>query len=517
MAIDDRTTNRSYQLPNAGNFLAEDVVRLRAALAAIDADIFARYTKVEVDQLITNLINGAPGALDTLNELADALGDDANFAATVAAQLAQKANANNVYTKGESDARYVQGSTQTEMVFIATANQSVFTLSTAVINKPSALVTVDGVVQPTAEYSLNMAGTQLTLSEGVPAGTVVRVLALGVASAGAPADDTVTEPKLRTGAVSTRALAEGIAPIVSSLNGGQLAGMRNRIINGDARVGQRGSVTFTATNNLYGWADRWLYSISATTVSALAFRATGILGAGGPTSGAAIQVGNVLTTGTTTVAVSQRIESINCFDLNSASITVSGKVLQTTGSAQTLTVSLSKANAVDNFAAQTVISSTAQSIPNNTWTSFTWTTTLGSTDASNGLQLSMAFNSMGAQSTTQFYFGDIQLEPGTVATPFERRSYSLEEMLCQRYFRRYTGVRIVGYALASNEITQYLAFSPPMRIAPTMATIAGGSSANATSLDYINASALGVGVQIIAAATGRVGVFDHIFQASAEL
>jgi len=202
MSIDDRTTNRSYKLPNVSNFLADDVVRLRDALAAIDADIYARYTKLEVDQLITNLINGAPGALDTLNELADALGDDANFAATVAAQLALKADASNVYSKAESDARYVQGSTQAEMVFIATANQSVFTLATAVINKPSALVTVDGVVQPTSEYSLNMPGTQLTLSEGVPAGTVVRVLALGVASAGAPADDTVTTPKLRDGALA---------------------------------------------------------------------------------------------------------------------------------------------------------------------------------------------------------------------------------------------------------------------------------------------------------------------------
>jgi hypothetical protein len=126
----------------------------------------------------------------------------------------------------------------------------------------------------------------------------------------------------------------------------------------------------------------------------------------------------------------------------------------------------------------------------------------------------------GANCTVQFRSGTFslpQLEPGGLPTVFEGRSYSLEEALCQRYFRRYTGVRIVGYALATNEITQYLAFSPPMRIAPTMATIAGGSSANATSLDYINASALGVGVQIIAAATGRVGVFDHTFQASAEL
>jgi hypothetical protein len=39
---------------------------------------------------IANLINSAPGALDTLEELADALGDDANFAATMTAALAGK-------------------------------------------------------------------------------------------------------------------------------------------------------------------------------------------------------------------------------------------------------------------------------------------------------------------------------------------------------------------------------------------------------------------------------------------
>lgn len=207
MPIDDRTTNRSYQLPNASNTLTDDVARLRAALSAIDADIFARYTKTEVNTLINNLIQGAPGALDTLNELAAAMGNDPNFAATVTNALALKANANIVYTKAESDARYVQGQVQVEMVFVATANQSVYTLTTAVINKPSALVTVDGVVQPTSKYSLNMTGTQLTLSEGVPSGTVVRVLVLGVSSAGAPADDTVTTAKLRDGAVTADKLA----------------------------------------------------------------------------------------------------------------------------------------------------------------------------------------------------------------------------------------------------------------------------------------------------------------------
>lgn len=48
---------------------------------------------VAVNAAIAGLLDGAPGALDTLNELAAALGDDANFAATVTATLALKANA----------------------------------------------------------------------------------------------------------------------------------------------------------------------------------------------------------------------------------------------------------------------------------------------------------------------------------------------------------------------------------------------------------------------------------------
>ena len=48
-------------------------------------------TKGYVDQEIANLINGAPGALDTLNELANALGDDADYAATITTALATKA------------------------------------------------------------------------------------------------------------------------------------------------------------------------------------------------------------------------------------------------------------------------------------------------------------------------------------------------------------------------------------------------------------------------------------------
>ena len=47
-------------------------------------------TTAFVAAAITSLINSAPGVLDTLDELAAALGDDANFAATMTAALAGK-------------------------------------------------------------------------------------------------------------------------------------------------------------------------------------------------------------------------------------------------------------------------------------------------------------------------------------------------------------------------------------------------------------------------------------------
>jgi hypothetical protein len=45
-------------------------------------------TLAQVQVIVNGLVNGAPGALDTLNELAAALGNNANFATTVTNQIA---------------------------------------------------------------------------------------------------------------------------------------------------------------------------------------------------------------------------------------------------------------------------------------------------------------------------------------------------------------------------------------------------------------------------------------------
>ena len=48
-------------------------------------------TKSYVDTAINNIVNGAPAVLDTLNEIANAIGDDANFATTITNSLNTKA------------------------------------------------------------------------------------------------------------------------------------------------------------------------------------------------------------------------------------------------------------------------------------------------------------------------------------------------------------------------------------------------------------------------------------------
>lgn len=68
------------------------------SIAAIPAPDFTGYaTETYVDTSIANLVDTAPATLDTLNELAAALGDDPNFATTVTNSIAGKADASHTH------------------------------------------------------------------------------------------------------------------------------------------------------------------------------------------------------------------------------------------------------------------------------------------------------------------------------------------------------------------------------------------------------------------------------------
>ena len=65
-------------------------------IGQIDADTLegntATYFTEYTDAAVAALVDSSPATLDTLNELAAALGDDANFATTITNQIAAKAN-----------------------------------------------------------------------------------------------------------------------------------------------------------------------------------------------------------------------------------------------------------------------------------------------------------------------------------------------------------------------------------------------------------------------------------------
>lgn len=210
---------------------------------------------------------------------------------------------------------------------------------------------------------------------------------------------------------------------------GQLAGLRNRILNGSGRIQQRNSPTLTSSVQ-YG-PDRWLGSISGGSSISGTFRNATM---DGTTSGYGIYCyATTFTTGQPYFA--QRIEQRNIADLKSQSVTVSGKLYQDTGSSQNFVVRLSKPSTVDDFSATSVIATSSNiAIPSSGTTSFSANFTLGSTDAGTGLLVEIYLASAISATSKNFAIADIQLEAGTIATPFEIRNYGHELELCKRYY-----------------------------------------------------------------------------------
>jgi hypothetical protein len=134
-----------------------------------------------------------------------------------------------------------------------------------------------------------------------------------------------------------------------------------------------------------------------------------------------------------------------------------------------------------------------------------------------------------------FYITGVQLEPGTVATPFERRSYGQELALCQRYYyvTRRTGRRNLGWLVpytndlnTSQNSLGWIQFPTVMRAVPTgFITVSGDGIYAGTPFSYGNSydSALYPEGAIVTgpftwAQSGNAGtVFSSAFSFSAEL
>ena len=319
------------------------------------------------------------------------------------------------------------------------------------------------------------------------------------------------------------ATINGYTPTASNMAG------RNRIINGDMRIDQRNegaAITLAAS----GYSvDRWFpqSTVSGTTVTAQ----QSAVAPEGFTNSLLLNVPTGATASASQVyRLQHKIEGFNVADLNYGSanakpITVSFWVRSSiTG---IYCFGLRNGSSNRGYATEYTISSA------NTWEyktitiagdiTGTWLVTNGA-----GLQCLWDFGSgstwdqsadswagtatwktsnqtnLGGTSGATFYITGVQLEAGSVATPFERRSYGQELALCQRYYQS-TYDYLAGDTPASNVNAGCVNFTPTnasdffnfnyflmMRAAPSVTTYRknGGATSQAQRADnggtYIN-------------------------------
>jgi hypothetical protein len=86
--------------------LATAGVQINDAAASTGSVYSSTKTDAQIAAAVSSLVDGAPELLDTLNELAAAINDDANFAVTIENQIAAKADA--VHSHSISDVTNLQ-------------------------------------------------------------------------------------------------------------------------------------------------------------------------------------------------------------------------------------------------------------------------------------------------------------------------------------------------------------------------------------------------------------------------
>jgi hypothetical protein len=213
------------------------------------------------------------------------------------------------------------------------------------------------------------------------------------------------------------------------------AGFRNAIINGKFDIWQRGTSFNNPSSNAY-LADRFVAAFDGTgatrTISQQAFTAGAAPVAGYESQYFLRYNVSVAGTGNTFNFLSQRIEDVRTFA--NQTITISAWIKA--DSARSVTVQL-----LQNFGSggsSEVRTSIGTASVTTSWTRFTFSTTVASitgktigTSSFLGLEF---FNPSNTTFTVDFW--GVQVEAGSVATPFEQRPIGTELALCQRYYEK---------------------------------------------------------------------------------
>jgi len=297
----------------------------------------------------------------------------------------------------------------------------------------------------------------------------------------------------------------------TSLNGGQLAGNRNKIINGDMRINQRhgtSTITLGATATTTFVADR-TRAYKGTSGGVMTGRKTDASTLGGFYDCFEVKTTTAATASSGDInAIWQAVEGFNFTDMsfgtaNAKSFTLSFWMYANT--AGSYGVSFLGNMTQSNRSYTTAVTVSAGQV--NSWVQHSVTVPGDTTgtgwvtaDSTNGVSIYVGICDIGSGSAFEtstadtwqagnfkrkaadvklisvlnatIYITGVQLEIGSVATPFEHRSYGTEFALCQRYYQHYGphANTMLGSGNTNNATTVHRwGFELPvvMRTAPT--------------------------------------------------
>jgi hypothetical protein len=316
---------------------------------------------------------------------------------------------------------------------------------------------------------------------------------------------------------------------------------RNKIINGDMRIDQRNAGASVTPTDAYT-LDRW--EIREDTDGAVSVQQVSEAPTGFQKSlKVTVTTADSSLSATQRCLLDQRIEGFNTDDLdwgtaNAKTVTLSfwvrssltgtfgGSLINNANNrAYPYTYSISAANTWE-YKTVTIAGDTS-----GTWeitnlagiklyfglgAGSTYSGTAGAWAASEFYTATSAVSVMGTLNATWQITG-VQLEVGSVATPFERRSYGQELSLCQRYYCE-TQTSVRAYAPGAGAIYENQIYWPvQMRAAPTTTGPIGALILNVSSHTVQGPSITGARSVMVAAGSGDVFAVSRNVIASAEL
>lgn len=270
-------------------------------------------------------------------------------------------------------------------------------------------------------------------------------------------------------------------------------GFRNAIINGDFRINQR-AFSSTTTNGTYGF-DRWYleYSGGTSTYSSQSFTvgSPAVTGYEAATFARVVSASQSLSSHYTMLV--QRIEDVRTFANTPVMISFWAKASSGTPS---VAIELQQNFGSGGSPSAQVNTAIGKVILSTSWTRYTVSysavpsisgKTIGTTANTSfiGLNLWTSAGStydsrtgtLGLQSATIDFWG-IQVERGSVATPFEQRPIGAELALCQRYFQRHSvddSNTYIGSPTGSGSGFIQVPLIVQMRTAPTFSASSGSA------------------------------------------